>query len=245
MAKQYDAGVEELLALRSEASKAIEADPVVTEVYEVFNDLVFMMKTLPDIWASWGVTEVRGLVKVRFNLPGTPIPMHLRVNNPLWSEEFVRNQRNLADRPKADVVKAYKESISISPILTGIAHEMEDGEGLDQESPFYEIWEKVMKETENNPLYGGSGCGTITLRTPEYACQDGLFKMMVGTNCLTGGFLMAAVESSPRTKGVAKFQSFSSFEKARSFFALPYQEQKWDELFWNDYYRAVFKIGAV
>lgn len=251
MSSNLEKSAERLRILKAEAVKAIEADPVVAEVYAVLNDMEFMVETIPAIWESWGVKRQVGWsiglsgIRPKFER----VPMHLSVSSPVYPQTFVDAQRNLDGGTYGwkDLVINYKESITVEPMYWAI-----EGKYLGSLSgnnlPGTPYWRaRVKLEDEQwwrNEFYGKSNGAFITLATPKYASEPGFLRMVVGYSYQNDGFEMAVVEESPRTKGERRFEIFSSFDQAKAFFALPYEQQEWGGMMvWSDYFRLMFKHG--
>lgn len=251
MNSNLEKSAERLRILKAEAVKAIEADPVVAEVYAVLNDMEFMVETIPAIWESWGVRHQTGWSLgwsgIRPKFEKTPI--HLQVVNPVYPQTFVDAQRNLDGGTYGwkDMVINYKESITVEPIYWAIdqRHSGYSTGGDTLGTPYWYARRKLRDEQWwRNEFYGKSNGAFITLATPGDAIERGFLRMVVGYSYQSDGFEMAVVEDSPRTKGETKLQIFSSFEQAKAFFALPYEQQEWGGMtVWSDYFRLMFKHG--
>lgn len=231
--------------LKTETIKIIENDPVIKEIYSVFDDENFMTKTLPAIWKDWDVRQNPGCMGEALKMRSkVRIPFHIKVESPLYQKHFLDAQTNIDEYDPKRLAANYKESLTLEPIHWAINWKYSGGPSSDHPwTPLTIARAKVWNERLHNRFYGSSGTGVITLETPDYAEKKYLMKIVVGYNYKSDGFGMAVMENSSRTMGEDKIKMFNSFEDAKAFFALPYEKQNWGGMIWNDYVRLLFKIG--
>lgn len=237
-------------ALRLEAIKAIESDPVVKEISEVLVDHELMTVILPAIAKSWGVRErmsgrQRIAQVVGIGGPARLVSIDIDVVNPLSPEQYVLAQSDVSILGKGveRMLTNYKESIMVDPIYWAIRQKHSDGPICFRGSEHDRERRRVFLEGISNPHYGKNKCGMITFSTSDLAEEVAYIRLMVGYDYVKEGFELAVVESSPRTEGKVRLNQFSSYPEAKAFFALPYEQQEWGGMtIWSDYFRLKFKM---